>query len=73
MGMIKTYRLQHSANPGKIKKVISVVKSYRNLAGSLAREQWVLFHKTGLFDKDLEVKHVQTPLSARYKQTCQFG
>lgn len=72
MGMIKTYRLQHSANPGKIKKVISVVKSYRDLAGSLAREQWVLFHKTGLFNEDLEVKHVQTPLSARYKQTCQY-
>jgi putative transposase len=72
MGMIKTYTLRQSANPGKIEKVINVVKAYRVLAASLAKEQWVLFQKTGSFNRDLDAKQVKTPMSARYKQTCQY-
>jgi len=70
--MIKAYKLQHSANLGKMEKVIKVVKAYRALATSVAQAQWMLFYKTGSFDKDLDVKKIKTPLSARYKQTCQY-
>jgi len=70
--MIKAYKLQDAANPGKTGKVTEVVKAYRGLAASLASVQWTLFQKTGSFDKDLDVKHVKTPLSARFKQTCQY-
>jgi len=65
MSTIKAYKLQHSANLGKRGKIIEVVKAYRILATSIASGQWVLFNKTGSFNKDFDVKHIKTPLEKR--------
>jgi len=70
--MIKAYKLQHSANPGKIKEVVEVAKHYRKLAAKIASEQWMLFEKQGSFRKNHDIKHIPSVLSARYKQTCQY-
>jgi hypothetical protein len=47
MSMVKAYELKHSANHGKLKEVIKVAEVYRNLAVSIASEQWMLFQKRG--------------------------
>ncbi len=69
--MIKAHELKHFANSGKVKEVVKVVKSYRELAALIASEQWVILHKHGAFDKNYDIKHIKSLLSARYKQTCQ--
>jgi hypothetical protein len=70
--MLRTYELRHSANAGKVQEVVGVFTSYRNLAARVAAEQWGLFQKQGTFDKNRDIKHVPSMLSARYKQTCQY-
>jgi hypothetical protein len=66
--MTKAYDLKHFANPGKVKAVVKVVKSYRQLAALIASEQWLIFHKQGSFDKYYDIKHIKSLLSAHYKQ-----
>ena len=70
--MIRTYRVKHSINIGKQKKILEVAKAYRGLAARIAALQWRQFYRHGNVDKNLDVKNVMTPLSERYKQTCQY-
>lgn len=70
--MIRTYELKHSANARKLKEVVKVIRAYRKLAESIAKEQWILFYRDGRFRKNWNIKHIPTMLSARYKQTCQY-
>lgn len=71
--MDRTYQLQHNANNSKQDKVREVIKEYRSTAQSIANKQWRHFYesKTG-FDKNLNIKDIQSRLSERYKQTCQY-
>lgn len=70
--MIRTYPLQHSINKGKQEKIMAVAREYRKVAVKLAALQWQQFYRHGDFDKNLDIKVVETALSERYKQTCQY-
>jgi putative transposase len=70
---LRTYRLKHGANKGKVDKVMAVFPDYRRLAKQIARVQWNLFFTTGAFDRNLApLSGIGSPLSERYKQTCQY-
>ncbi|GAB6182932.1 hypothetical protein [Thermodesulfovibrio hydrogeniphilus] len=70
--MTKTYPLNHYANKNKIEKVIYTLKAYIQTAQDLANYQWFLFFTTMQFNKNANTKHIQSSLSERYKQTCQY-
>lgn len=69
----RTYRLKHEANRGKVDKVLAVFGAYRKLAQEISRVQWKLFFTTGRFDRNLApLSGIESPLSERFKQTCQY-
>src|SRR3990167_9337229 len=71
--MVRTYRVNHNANIGKQDKITAVIKEYRKTAQSISSAQWQRFYKEGKsFNKYFDIKHIQTSLSERYKQTCQY-
>ena len=71
--MDRTYKLKHLANKGKLAKVIQTVQAYRDTADIIAREQWRCFYeKSQSFNRRCDIKHIDTPLSERFKQTCQY-
>ena len=71
--MHRAYRLKQHANAGKQSKAIETVRAYRKTAEKIARVQWRFFYGTGGgFDKNLDIKHIASFLSERYKQTCQY-
>jgi putative transposase len=70
--MNRTYKLKHHANKGKMLKVIRTVQIYRKTAEAIALGQWKVFFKQGGFQKNLDVKRIESPLSERFKQTCQY-
>ncbi|MBM3302911.1 MAG: transposase, partial [Deltaproteobacteria bacterium] len=70
---LRAYALKHQANKGKVGKVKAVFPAYRNLAREIAAVQWNLFFTTGSFDRNLApLSGIDSPLSERYKQTCQY-
>jgi putative transposase len=70
--MNKAYGLKQHANKGKVLKVIQTVRHYRKTAELIASEQWKGFFTYRQFQKNLDIKHVASALSERYKQTCQY-
>jgi putative transposase len=70
--VIRTYPLKHDINKGKEKKIIELQKEYQYLAHSISNKQWEEFYKEGKFNKDVDIKSIETKLSERYKQTCQY-
>ncbi len=71
--MIRTYNLKHSTNKGKQVKATASVMLYRSTAYMIAAAQWYRFYKEGKsFWKNLEITHIPSLLSERYKQTCQY-
>jgi len=70
--MNRAYGLKHRANKGKVLKAIETVKFYRKTAESIASEQWRVFFTRGRFQKNLDIKHIESALSERFKQTCQY-
>ncbi len=70
--MIRTYPLKHAINRGKQEKIESIVKEYRKLAVKVSQIQWRTFYQEGGVDKNLDIKKVESLLSERYKQTCQY-
>jgi putative transposase len=71
--MDRTYKLKHLAKKGKGAKVIQTVQAYRDTADIIAREQWRCFYeKSQSFNRRCDIKHIDTPLSERFKQTCQY-
>ena len=69
----RTYPLKNEANRGKLDKVDAVFSAYRALARDIAHVQWNLFFTTGSFDKNLSpLSGLKSPLSQRYRQTCQY-
>ena len=70
--IIRTYTYPCSPNKGKVKKVEQVLKEYRKTAQDIAKLQWHEFFRNGKFNKYLNIKALNSLLSARYKQTCQW-
>jgi putative transposase len=70
---LRAYRLKHEANKGKAEKVLDLFPAYRDLAEDISRVQWNLFFATGRFDRNLApLSGIDSLLSERYKQTCQY-
>jgi len=70
--MIRTYPLKHAINKGKQEKILFLTKEYQKLAQRLACVQWKEFFRNGTFNKNLDIKSLESRLSERYKQTCQY-
>ena len=70
--MLRTYKLKHSINIGKQKKILNLLKEYRNISNKISKRQWSYFYKEGRFNRDLEVNSINSKLSQRYRQTAQY-
>ncbi len=70
--MIRTYKLKQLANNEKLLRIISVINEYRKTALTISKFQWKNFFLNKKFDKNLDIKHLQSNLSERYKQTNQY-
>jgi putative transposase len=70
--MIRTYKLKQLANNEKQIKIISVIKEYRKTAITISNYQWKNFFLNKRFNKNLDIKHLKSKLSERYKQTNQY-
>jgi putative transposase len=70
--MIRAYKLEHSINIQKQEKIFELFSSYRKLSQKISQVQWNNFFKSKKFDKNLDIKTLKTPLSARYKQVSQY-
>ena len=71
--MDRTYKLKQRANKGKQSRVIQTIKDYRATAGLIAWHQWRCFYENAKpFNKQCDIKHIGSPLSERFKQTCQY-
>ncbi|MEM4596584.1 MAG: transposase [Desulfurococcaceae archaeon] len=56
----------------KASVVSEVLKLYRQTAEIIAKFQWSLFFKTGSFNRKASIKHLNCPLSERFKSTIQY-
>ena len=67
-----SYLFKNYANKSKIKKVKNTFKEYRKTAKDIANFLWDIFFKTGKLPhrKKINVKHVKSYLSQRYKYVC---
>ncbi|MBC7513792.1 MAG: transposase [Herminiimonas sp.] len=63
--------MQHYANPAKVNLVLDLFRAYPKAAQQIAAVQWRCFFDTGAFKRNLPI-HIASPLSARFKQTCQY-
>ncbi len=70
--ILRTYKLKHSINIGKQKKILDILKEYRELSYNISNRQWEYFYKNGEFNKNLEIDSIETKLSKRYRQTAQY-
>ena len=71
--MDKTYKLKHLANKGKQVKVIQTIRAYRDTASLIAWDQWRCFYESAQpFNRQCDIKRIETLLSERFKQTCQY-
>ncbi len=56
----------------KASVVSEVLKLYRKTAEIIAKFQWSLFFKNGSFNRKANIKHLNCPLSERFKSTIQY-
>lgn len=72
--VLRTYQLKSFANQSKNDSIIEVVRKYRKLSQQISNLQWNIFYlnNNSKFNKNLDIKHIETVLSERYKQTCQY-
>jgi putative transposase len=70
--IVRTYIYPCFPNKEKINKVEQVLKEYRKTAKAISNLQWTEFFKTGKFNKYLKLKELESSLSERYKQSCQW-
>jgi len=70
--MLRRYKLKHSINQGKQKKILAILKESRNASVEISNRQWVDFYKNGKFNRDLKIDTIKSKLSKRYKQTAQY-
>lgn len=73
MSFIRSFKLKHEMNADKQNQLIQVIFNYRRTAHLISKNQWLHFFKNKeKFDKNRDIKHIQSNLSQRYKQTCQY-
>jgi len=67
-----SYLFVNYANKGKIKKVKNTLKEYRKTAKDISKFLWDVFFRTGklLHRKKINIKHIPSYLSERYKYVC---
>ena len=72
--VLRTYELKSFANQSKNDSIIEVVRNYRKLALQIANLHWNNFYSdnNSKFNKNLDIKNINSVLSERYKQTCQY-
>jgi putative transposase len=70
--MLRTYKLKHSINQGKQKKILNLLEEYRKVSAKISNRQWRYFYENGRFNRDLEVNSIKSKLSQRYRQTAQY-
>ena len=70
--IIRTYTYPCFPSKSKLIKARKVLEEYRKSAQKIAKLQWTEFFRTGKFNKYLPLKALDSLLSARYKQTCQW-
>jgi len=70
--MLRTYKLKHSINVGKQRKILNLLKEYRKVSDEISNRQWRYFYENGRFNRDLEVYSIKSELSKRYRQTAQY-
>ncbi len=70
--MLSSYKLKHDVNRNKQTAIHAVKNAYRVLACQLANFQWKLFQQTFHFNKNAKLTNICSPLSERYKQTCNY-
>ncbi len=70
--MLRTYKLKHSINVGKQRKILNLLKEYRKVLDEISNRQWRYFYENGRFNRDLEVNSIKSELSKRYRQTAQY-
>ena len=70
--MNRAYELKHHSNKGKQGKIRETVRAYRKTAERIAAEQWRLLFTQGRFWRNLDLKHIASALSERFKQSCQY-
>lgn len=72
--VLRTYQLKSHANKSKDDLILEVVRNYRKLSKKISNLQWNIFYSDSnkKFNKNLDIKSIQTILSERYKQTCQY-
>jgi putative transposase len=73
--LIRSYKLKNHSNKGKLQKLEKVYVEYRKTAIKIAKKQWNSFFLSedeAVFDKNMDIKSLDSKLSARYKQTCQY-
>ncbi len=69
--MHRAYAVKHHANKGKIARAADTVRAYRRSARHIGAAQWRYFYENCRFNEYLDIKHIKSVLSERYKQTCQ--
>ena len=69
--MMRTFRMRHGANAGKVDRILDLFLAYPKAAKQNAKAQWRSFFETGAFQRNLPIR-IDSPLSARYKQTVQY-
>jgi len=67
-----TYTYPNFANRSKISTVFTILKEYRQTAKNLLQYFWSIFYRGGKlpYRKSLNVKHIHSNLSERYKYVC---
>ncbi len=61
--MLRTYKLKHSINQGKQKKILAILKEYRDASVEISNRQWIHFYKNGKFNRDLKIDTIKSKLS----------
>ena len=70
--MLRTYKLKHSINQGKQRKILNLLEEYRKVSDEISNRQWRYFYENGRFNRDLEIDCIKSELSKRYRQTAQY-
>jgi len=70
--MYRAIQVSYPTTKRKSTLIANVLKLYRKTAQLVANFQWFLFFKTGSFTRKANIKHLNCPLSERFKSTIQY-
>ncbi len=70
--MYRTIEVPCPTTKRKSTLIAHILKLYRKTAEIISNFQWFLFFKTGSFSRKANIKHLNCPLSERFKSTIQY-